>query len=152
MAVISLVSWTQTSGIDKGPAKAIVAFILIVLAVLAVLAYRGPVKKRRDIEREATQVKEAGSGFKIWVLRGYNFVLLLLISGLAAMSISTAAFMAGRALSAEHTANLTVSMFLFPISWAIFSVTTGYVRQPLVKSVALCVFAILPAILIPALQ
>jgi CDP-diglyceride synthetase len=152
LATVSLVSWSQTSGVDKGSAKAIVAFILIVLTVLAVLAYRSPVKQRRNIEREPAQAIEVRSGLKIWAMRSYNFILLLLVSGLAAMSISTAAFMVGRAVGAEHTANLTVSMFLFPILWAIFSVVTGYASRPLVKSAVLCVLAVVPALLIPALQ
>ncbi len=152
LAIISLVSWSQTSGVDKGPAKAIVAFVLIVLAVLAVLAYRSPVKQRRNIEREPVQAMKSRSGLKVWAMRSYNFILLILVSGLAAMSISTAAFMVGRAFHAEHTANLTVSMFLFPVLWATFSVATGYVSRPLVKSAVLCAFAILPALLVPALQ
>ena len=120
--------------------------------VLAVLAYRSPVKERRNIEREPTETTNSRAGLKTWVMRGYNFLLLLLVSGLASMSISTAAFMVGQAFGVEHTANLTVSMFLFPMLWAIFSVVTGYISRPLVKSALLCAFGIVPALLIPALQ
>jgi len=150
--VFSIFAWAQTSGIDKGPAKGIVAFILLALAALSVRAFQSPTKKRRTINRGAKPVPVQRADKTLWMRRVYDVILLTLLSGLAALAFSTMTFMAGKAMGAEHTANLTISFFMLPILWAIFAVMAGYVRQILYKSAALIGLIIIPSLVIPTLQ
>ncbi|KPQ20944.1 MAG: hypothetical protein HLUCCX21_07375 [Porphyrobacter sp. HL-46] len=122
----SQAAWAQTSGIDKGPALGIVVAMLAALAALFAAALRTPVKHRR-----APRTRIAASASPAAIRHdGLAKVATILAITLAGMVVSVAActalFLGNRALGLEHTANLTLTMFAFPLLWAGLATFIGY--------------------------
>lgn len=119
-------AWGQTSGIDKGPALGIIAVVSTALIGVLIVALRTPVKTRREPRpRSQTQSRQAS----VWHegLSATASILAIVFVGLtASVACCTAIFMGSRAAGLEHTANLTVTMFSFPLLWAGLATYIGY--------------------------
>ncbi|MEM8917400.1 MAG: hypothetical protein AAGE37_00965 [Pseudomonadota bacterium] len=125
MISLSILSWAQTSGVDKGPALGIV--VLVLVSMLAVLgsALRMPVKIRRKAANRDTETKN-GDGWRESLAATGKILSIILLGVVTSVAACTALFVVNKTLGLEHTANLTITMFVFPLIWAAFSVFIGY--------------------------
>ncbi|MEM9530419.1 MAG: hypothetical protein AAGA23_05840 [Pseudomonadota bacterium] len=125
MLVLSLTGWSFSSGTDKGVALGVVAGIVIVLLFLAAAAARAkprPAKPARQRRAPPAAASRWQLPRRVWI-----FLLAGPFAGLAALGLSTAAFVALQThLNLEHTANLTLVSFGFPLAWAGLAVAVGY--------------------------
>lgn len=125
LLLASLVGWSRSSGADKGVALGIVAGMVMVLTLLAVVAVRSeprPEKPTRERSVEPAAVSRWIIPRRVWI-----FLLTGPLAGLAALGLSTAAFVAfQKHLALEHTMNLTLVSFAFPTVWSALAVSVGY--------------------------
>ncbi|GAA0477579.1 hypothetical protein GCM10009096_19340 [Parasphingorhabdus litoris] len=146
LILFSIIAWVQTSGADKGTALGII--VLIIVGGLAVLisALQTPKRKAKEGRSPSEHVLSASSaGAMVWLQRIYHGLLLFLLSGLAAVSVSSALFMMFRWLGMEHSVNLTIAAFAFSILWASLAVYVGSQRATMRKSIIILGLAIIPA-------
>ncbi|MEO0919459.1 MAG: hypothetical protein AAFX98_02035 [Pseudomonadota bacterium] len=144
----SIVSWSQTSGVDKGPALGIVAVVLIAMIAVIGSAMNAPVKKRRTV---APRRPSPGGQASVWHegLSLTGSVLAIVFVGLiAAIASCTALFMVGRTAGMEHTANLTLTMFAFPMVWAGLATFIGYSSNAVSKVLVLMGLAAISTVLL----
>ncbi|MEM8982158.1 MAG: hypothetical protein AAGC71_03975 [Pseudomonadota bacterium] len=137
----SIVAWAYTSGADKGAALGIIAAVIIALLFVgrqALLAERRGERQRRERVAKAPP-ERSPLARRIWV-----GALLGPIAGLAALSASTALYVALIDLSVEQTAALTTVFFAFPLLWAALAVVAGYVRHLGRKSATILAAGLLP--------
>ena len=132
----SLVFWRYTNGADKGIALGIVVFSLISLLFLTVIALSTPPRKVKPL-RERT-LQPPPNNIAVFLKRFWSGLLIGPLSGFSALLFSTAIFAISKASLIEHTINLTVSAFLFPLSWAVLAVCVGC--QTLIWKKSLTVF------------
>lgn len=137
----SLLAWDRTSGVDKGPALGLVAITALALVGIAIVAMRTPVKQRREARvRNGTADMQTRVRHSAWA--NLASILAIVIFGLAAsVAACTALFMGSRSLGMEHTANLSLTMFAFPLAWAGLATYIGYSSN--VRSRATFVFGTL---------
>lgn len=120
----SLVLWSFTSAADKGVAIGIVAWVIIAVLFLAVLAVRSTPRVEKPLrERVAPRAQAVRPAYS---RRLYTGLLIGPVAGLIALSISTAAFVGLAAANVEHTLNLTLVSFAFPLLWAGLAVVAAY--------------------------
>ncbi|KWV95766.1 hypothetical protein [Erythrobacter sp. AP23] len=133
----AVVAWGNTSGVDKGPALGIVVVVMVASAGVLLVAVRAPVKPRRRIEprepRIVAQLVERPGRKNLAITA--NAVAIVLLGFLTSITVATAIFMAGRSAGTEHTANLTVTMFAFPVLWAALTTFIGYSRSMVARAV-----------------
>ena len=130
LAAVSILAWSRTSGIDKGPALGILSFVLIALAALGVSALRTPPRSRR-----VQRVRIAPEGSRSLAVEGGGakalmLAVIVLMGFAAALAACGALFMAGRSAGFEHTGNLAATMFAFPLIWAGLATWLGYAAKP----------------------
>lgn len=122
----SLLVWDGTSGVDKGPALGLISITMMALVAIAIVAMRTPVKQRREARvRHGAADVQTRVRPSVWT--NVASILAIVIFGLlASLAACTALFMAGRTLGMEHTANLSLTMFAFPLAWAGLATHIGY--------------------------
>lgn len=122
----SIVSWDQTSGVDKGPALGLISITMMAMLAVFVVAMRTPVKQRREARvRNAIADVQTRVRHSPWA--NLASILAIVILGLvASVAACTALFMGSRSLGIEHTANLSLTMFAFPLAWAGLATFIGY--------------------------
>lgn len=138
LVAVSILAWSRTSGIDKGPALGILSFVLIALAALGASALRTPLRSRR-----AQRVRIAPEGGRSLAVGGAGakalvLVVIVLMGFAAALAACGALFMAGRSAGFEHTGNLAVAMFAFPLVWTGLATWLGYAANPARGAAILC--------------
>lgn len=126
LLLVSVLSWGQTSGVDKGPALGLVSITLTAMLAICIVAMRTPVKHRRGprarIVPAEVPARARNSGWSTLV-----HILAIAILGLCvSVAACTALFMGSRSLGMEHTANLSLTMFAFPLVWAVLATYIGY--------------------------
>jgi len=139
----SIIAWGITSSADKGAALGIVAVILVALMFLLSNALRSQVRPERETSNERKSAAQP-IGWPIVLRRVWAGLLIGPIAGLAALSISTALFVGLEALAVEHTLNMTVVSFGFPLVWAGLAVFAGYETHMLRKTVGVLGGGLLP--------
>lgn len=123
----SLAAWGETSGVDKGPALGIVALTLIALGAVGLSALGTPVKQRREARIRTAPAAAAEAAARPAIGPAAARVLAIVFAGLiVTIAACTALFMGARALGMEHTANLTLAMFAFPLGWAGLATWIGF--------------------------
>ena len=119
----SILAWSTTSGADKGAAIGITVAILVVLVLLSATLLRAPQRTVRTGTAREYVTKPLGAlTISRRVLVG---ILMGPVGFLSAVALCTASFMALKSLNAEHTANLTIVSFAFPLVWGGLLVTGG---------------------------
>lgn len=122
----SLIAWDRTSGVDKGPALGLVAITTMALVAIAIVAIRTPIKQRREPKARPV-LPDAPIRARTSVRTNLVSILAIVIFGLvASVAACTALFMGSRSLGMEHTANLSLTMFAFPLAWAGLATYIGY--------------------------
>jgi hypothetical protein len=122
----SLLLWDRTSGVDKGPALGLISITMMAMIAIFVVAMRTPVKQRREA-RVRNGVADAQARVRPSTWLNLASILAIVILGLVtSVATCTALFMGGRSLGMEHTANLSLTMFAFPLAWAGLATYIGY--------------------------
>ncbi|MEM1052380.1 MAG: hypothetical protein AAGI28_09830 [Pseudomonadota bacterium] len=122
----AVAAWAQTSGVDKGPALGIIIVILTAMIAIGIVALRTPVKKRRE-PRVRAAVKDAQAS--VWhegLSTTVSILAIVFVGLIASVSACTALFMGSQAAGMEQSANLTLTMFSFPLVWGALSTYIGY--------------------------
>lgn len=132
LVAASILAWSRTSGIDKGPALGILAIVLIALAVLAMSAWRTPPRARRAQRERVAHNGERGGSLTAHAAgtRALMLAVIVLLGFAAALAACSALFLAGHSVGFEHTGNLAVAMFAFPMVWAGLATWLGYHANP----------------------
>lgn len=127
---VSIIAWSRTSGVDKGPALGILGIVLTALAALAISALRTPSRPRRA--QRARIAPEGGRGLGVEAIGNKAMMLAVIVplSFVAALAACGALFIAGRSAGFEHTGNLAAAMFAFPLVWAGLATWLGYAGKP----------------------
>ena len=133
LVTAAIISWSQTSGIDKGPALGIVVVTLSGLLAVAVVGLRSPEKMARPARAARITAVHKLNAWPV-AIRALVIILAGLIVSVAA---STAIFMGSRSAGLEHTANLTLTMFSFPMLWGVIATYTGYSQSAKGRAVVL---------------
>lgn len=123
---LGIVLWAQTSGVDKGPALGIVVVTLIGLMAIAARALAGPTRVGRP---NVIRLNKAGGGIEVGAPRygaAANIAAIVVVGLAVSIAVCTALFMGNRVLGVEHTSNLTLTMFSFPMLWGILATYIGY--------------------------
>ncbi|MDM7957461.1 hypothetical protein [Blastomonas sp.] len=122
----SVLVWGRTSGVDKGPALGLISITIMAMLAIFVAAMRTPVKQRRQA-RVRNGMADTQTRVRHSAAANVASILAIVIFGLAAsVAACTALFMGNRALGMEHTANLSLTMFAFPLAWAGLATYIGY--------------------------
>ncbi|MEM1195001.1 MAG: hypothetical protein AAGH57_02765 [Pseudomonadota bacterium] len=143
-----LMVWGQLSGIDKGPALGLVSIVITALLAILIIALRSPVKQRRE---PRIRQRDLGDQASVWHegLSVTASVLAIVFVGLVvSIAACSALFMASRSLGVEESANLTITMFAFPLSWAGLATYIGYSPSPMSKAFTLLMGLILSGAII----
>ena len=138
----SIMVWSFTSAADKGAAFGIVAVVVLVLVYFAWSAFqaeRRPFRQSKD--REA---KQDDIAWQTHLRRVWAGALIGPIAGLSALALSTAVFAMFRMAGMEHTLNLTLVSFGFPIAWAALAVIAGYGASVWKKSTLVLLAGLMP--------
>lgn len=122
----AILAWAQTSGVDKGPALGIIVVVLTAMIGVFIVALRTPVKQRREPKARALGSANEASVWHEGLSTTASILAIVIIGLIAAMASCTAFFMGSRALGMEHTANLSLTMFAFPMVWAALATYVGY--------------------------
>lgn len=138
----SIMGWGLTSGPDKGPALGILVAVLIVLGFLARAFFVADIRPKKD-KADRVLEREPLNAFQI-INRVWAGILIGPFAGLAALSFSTACFSLLKKLHVEHTLNLTITSFLFPILWGILAVIAGYSTKQITKTATIFGVALVP--------
>ncbi|KCZ82811.1 hypothetical protein [Hyphomonas jannaschiana] len=120
---LSVILWAATSHPDKGTALGIVAIMLAALGALAWIYVQAEQKPARDPADRRARVARAG--VPEILKRIAAGILLGPLAGLAALAIATAGFVALQKAGLEHTGNLVIAMFAFPLLWSALAVVAG---------------------------
>jgi hypothetical protein len=137
LVLASILAWDQTSGADKGPALGIVSLVLLALLAVALVAWRTPVKLRRAAVSRTLRDEPQPNGKAGAISRTVAVITIVFAGLIVAISTSTAVFMANRAAGMEHTGNLTIAMFSFPLIWAALATFVGYSPSTVRKAAVL---------------
>ena len=120
---LSVICWAATSHPDKGSALGIV---VIMIAAMAALSWIYVKADRKTAREAAARVTELAPTSPLEILRSVAAGILLgPLAGLAALALSTAGFVMLQKSGVEHTANLVMAMFAFPLFWAVIAVVAG---------------------------
>lgn len=122
----AILSWAKTSGVDKGAALGIIVVMLTAMIGVLVVAFRTPVKKRR-LPRVHTRSDLAPAS--VWhegLSMTASVIAIAIVCLITSLVSCTALFIGNRALGMEHTANLSLTMFAFPMVWAGLATYVGY--------------------------
>lgn len=132
LVAASILAWSRTSGIDKGPALGIVAIVLIALAVLGISALMTPPRSRRAQRTRAVRDGEGGGSMTARAAgtKALMLAVIVLLGFAAALATCSALFLAGHRAGLEHTGNLAAAMFAFPMVWAGVATWLGYHANP----------------------
>ena len=153
LVFVSIFSWGQTSGIDKGPALGIVALTMLALAAVLIVAFRTPIIERRIVSPRGTSAQQPASVWHEGLAVAGTVIAIIFVGLIVAITNCTAIFMACRAAGLEHTANLTITMTAFPLIWAMLATYIGYGRNKALKSVFLvAVFGISAVTIVATMQ
>ena len=141
--------WTTTTAADQGVAIGLVVLILVALAFLSVRMMRAPIRMTRPVrKRTAPDVR---LGWRELLRRAWTGVLLIPIAGMAALLATTGVFVGLKALGVEHTANVTVGYFTFPLLWAALGGLIGYETGLVRKSLTVISVGAVPLALLVAM-
>lgn len=140
--LVATVAWGLTSSVEKGVALGLIAAILMVMSVLAFSLFQSE-KRSRAEPTGRIQDAEPVSAFG-YIRRVWTGLLIGPVSGLAALSLCTAAFVVLKGLGMEHTLNLTFVSFAFPISWGALAVLSGYEKRLSRKTLSVLAAGLLP--------
>lgn len=122
----SLLLWDRTSGVDKGPALGLISITMMAMLAVFGAAMRTPVKQRREA-RVRNVAADVQARVRHSAAANIASILAIVIVGLvASVAACTALFMGSRSLGMEHTANLSMTMFAFPLAWAGLATYIGY--------------------------
>lgn len=146
----SIVSWAQTSGSDKGSALGIVAAVLIALGFVGAAAMAGPTKLRRTAPVRSLPASVRASVWHEGLRAGFAMAAMVLVALVVSIATCTALFSAARSAGVEHTANLTVSMFAFPLAVAAFTTFFAYCEDARLKAAWIAVPTAVSAVIIAA--
>lgn len=130
LVAAAILAWSRTSGIDKGPALGIVSTVLIALAAVAISALRTPVRPRRAARARMLRDDQGGVPAQDIAPKALTLVVLVLMGFAGSLGVCAALFMAGRSAGFEHTGNLALAMFAFPLVWAGLATWIGYTAHP----------------------
>lgn len=133
----SVLSWSQTSGIDKGPALGIIAVVFTALAAVALTAWRTPVKQRRKVAARPAALNAQASVWHEGLTMAASLTAIAVVGLIASVAFCTALFLANRSLGLEHTANLTLTMFAFPVTWGGLATLVGYSKSVVTRAAVL---------------
>lgn len=126
LLLIGILLWAQTGGVDKGPALGIVTVMFVGLLAVGIHAVATPIKKnRRTVQRGDPPTGEVQVAFRRYGV-ALNAIAIVLAGLAVSVVVCTAVFMGNRAVGLEHTSNLTLTMFAFPILWAAIATFIGY--------------------------
>jgi hypothetical protein len=153
MLLGSIMAWGKTSGVDKGPALGIIVAIMVAMIAVVIAGLRTPLKQRRE-PRTRVAVGATLDATRSAALAQTATIAVILLAGLAiSLAACTALFMTNRTLGLEHTANLTLTMFSFPLVWAALVTSFGYVRSVRTRATLLsCILAISVAIILATMK
>jgi hypothetical protein len=146
----SIVSWAQSSGADKGIALGLVVAVLIALGFVGAAALSGPTKLRRAAPVRSLPASIQASVWHEGLRAGFAMVAMVLAALVVSIATCTALFTAARSAGVEHTANLTVSMFAFPLALAAFTTFLAYCEDARLKAAWTAVPTALSAVIIAA--
>lgn len=124
-----VLAWAQTSGIDKGPALGLIVFMLAALTGVLIVALSTPVKARRKVEPRQYATALDPNPWQAKATTAGSVLAIIVCGLIVSLTGATAIFMANRWGGMEHTANLTWSMFSFPMLWAAVSVFIGFAQS-----------------------
>lgn len=132
LLLVSMIIWSYITGADKGVALAFVTWVIVALLFLLNAASHSERRPARMLKKQQQALTKPG----LVLVAKRVFVALLMGPGLGliAMAICTAAFTALASLGTEHTANLTIVSFSFPLVWAALAVMLGYQRELWLKT------------------
>lgn len=130
----SILGWSKTSGVDKGPALGLVVMTLLALGAVAIVALRTPIKQRREVSPRIVASSQEASVWHEGLSITISVLAIVFVALFASVAVCTALFMASQASGLEHTANLTMTMIAFPLVWAGLAVFTGYSNNGWVKA------------------
>ena len=130
LVAVSILAWSRTSGIDKGPALGILGIVLTALAALAISALRTPPRARRAQRARIAPAEGRGPAVEAIGRKALMLAVIVPLGFAAALAVCGALFMAGRAAGVEHTGNLAAAMFAFPLVWAGLATAIGYAGKP----------------------
>lgn len=133
----SLVVWRQLSGIDKGPALGLVAIVLTALLAILIIALRTPVKHRRQPRIRQSEMSDQASVLREGLFTTASIFAIVFVGLVMSIAACSALFMTARLLGIEESANLTITMFAFPLSWAGLATYIGYSSSLMSKVITL---------------
>ncbi|WP_017671919.1 hypothetical protein [Blastomonas sp. AAP53] len=122
----SLLAWDRTSGVDKGPALGLISITIMAMLAIFVVAMRTPVKQRREARTRNVATDMQARVRHSLAVSTASILAIVIFGLLASVAACTAFFMAARSLGMEHTANLSLTMFAFPLAWAALATYIGY--------------------------
>ncbi|QTD56800.1 hypothetical protein [Parasphingorhabdus cellanae] len=140
----SIIAWSQTSGADKGSALGIIVVVVIAVLAVTVTAVQAPIRERRAARVSQNKPDQTQKPGYARAVKWWDGLLVGPIAGLSAMSVSTLLFVSNRSIGMEHTANLTVAMFAFPLVWAGLAVLSGADQNMKRKSLVLMSVGVVP--------
>lgn len=132
-----VIAWGYTSGPDKGPALGIVTAVLIALVFLSVEMLKAERRPTRGKPRRSIEPKKLST--RDYLSRIWTGVLIGPIAGLSALVFCTATFSILKSVKVEHTLNLILVSFAFPLLWGGLAVFAGYSTRSLLKTTTLFV-------------
>ena len=125
---------TTTTSKDKGAA---IGVVIIILASLVFIGLQYCKSERRLLKiRERKYVPATNLRPSDYLKRIWTGLLIGPLSGLSALAIAGAAFVALDFTNVEHTLNLLMSCLLFPILWACFAFIAGFKMSPFIKEIS----------------
>jgi uncharacterized membrane protein len=149
----SIMAWGKTSGVDKGPALGIIFAIIIAMIAVVIAGLRTPLKQRREPRTRATGSATLAATRSAALAQTATIAVILLAGLAVSLAACTALFMTARTLGLEHTANLTLTMFSFPLVWAGLVTSFGYVHGVRTRATLLsCFLAISVAIILATMK
>jgi hypothetical protein len=146
----SIISWAQTSGTDKGSALGIVSAVLVALGFVGAAAISAPTKRRRAAPMRSLPAEARTNVWHDGLRAGVAAIALVFVALVASIATCTAFFTIARSAGVEHTANLTVSMFAFPIALAGFTTFLTYCEDAGRKAAWTALPTILSAVIVAA--
>lgn len=120
---LSVFAWAFTSHPDKGAALGITAMCAVALAALGLTYVRAVPRPARAMPERITEYPRLGA----WSVLRRIFAGLLIgpVGALSALALSTLGFALLARAGVEHTINLVIAMFAFPLLWAVLAVLAG---------------------------
>ncbi|AOL22894.1 hypothetical protein Ga0102493_111873 [Erythrobacter litoralis] len=132
----SLWSWAQVSSAERGIALGTVAAVLLALGLIGARAISAPVKARRQVPQRLASVPDPALSGQGW-RAGAGIAAMIVLALFVSAGMCTALFMLARSAGMEHTANLTMTMFAFPLLLAALTTFVAYAEGGRTKAMSL---------------